>query len=428
MPSIIFRGLIAVIILAIGIGTAAFLVITKEKIPARPIEEKIWTVSVVEVESQDIHPDIRAYGEIVAAQTGDVRSLVAGPVSYVSANFVDGGVVTEGEELFRIDSFDYDANLATAEAQLAEAMAAEEQISVQIEPVSRQLEAAKGDLEISRRAFDRVEGLNSRGNASDSVLDTAEAAVIRLEQQIAQYEQNLAILEQQQVLQQNTIERLEVGVDRATRDLEETVFYAAFDGVLVNTNISVGKQVSMADQLGQIIAMGSLEAKFQLMNRDYVGLLNVSEAEGGGILNRDIEVIWRLGDSDIIIPAKIVRQEGQIDAASGGVNLYARLEDIDSADALRVGAFIEVIVPDVIYREVYVLPRRAVTHDGVIYMVEDGRLARHDVEILRYIDDEVIVRAELPDLPIVTTHFPEISEGLKVQMRGLDDVMEEEGT
>jgi multidrug efflux pump subunit AcrA (membrane-fusion protein) len=77
-----------------------------------------------------------------------------------------------------------------------------------------------------------------------------------------------------------------------------------------------------------------------------------------------------------------------------------------------------VSVPGNMYRNVLRLPDSALGTNGTVYVIEKGRLSPRRVEVLRRVAKDVLVRSKIPNgTKIVTTHFPEIGPGLRVEVR-----------
>ena len=111
--------------------------------------------------------------------------------------------------------------------------------------------------------------------------------------------------------------------------------------------------------------------------------------------------------------------DGVIDAQSGGVDLYARIEGNDADGVLRPGAFVEVSIDDRLYRDVISLPESALHDDGGggdrVYVVVDNRLEARPVEVLLRDGNDVLLRGPLVDNELVViTRLPEIGPGLLV--------------
>ena len=131
-----------------------------------------------------------------------------------------------------------------------------------------------------------------------------------------------------------------------------------------------------------------------------------------------LRIIWRVGDERFAYEAVIERLGAEIDAASGGIGIYARIVAPNLASPLRPGAFVDVIVPGKNYRGVLRLPEGAIMDDGSIYVVEDGRLAGRPAEIVSRVSGGVLVRADISEgAQVVTTRFPEIGPGIRVDVR-----------
>lgn len=410
--------LLPVLLLVVAVIIAGALLASKPQLPAHEVEERVWPVSTVPVQKRDQRPVIRVFGTIVAAREADIRPWVAGKVSSVSEAFVSGGVIRKGAELFRIDDFDYQLTLALLVEERAESVAREQEISSELQGEKDLLTEAETQLEIDLRDLARREDLHERGHTSERALDETRTNVVRAQENLIQRKQAISRLEARLAQQETSTERLKLRQEQARRDLKDTVFYAPFDGIILQPNITVGKRVATNDLLGRLIDSAALEARFQLLDSDYARLI----ADNDAGIDQPVKVIWRLGDTALAFQAHLTRQEPEIDAATGGVGLYARIvsDAVDTVSVLRPGAFVEVELEDQLYAQAIALPLRAVGLDGMVYAVNaESRLDRYQTRILRRSGTEVLIASDdLPEgTPIVTSRFPEISAGLKVEIR-----------
>ena len=203
-----------------------------------------------------------------------------------------------------------------------------------------------------------------------------------------------------------------VGVSRARRDLQETQLRAPFDGFLLDTEGAIGKQVNVNDRVAHLIDAGWLEARFLLANYQFERLL-----AAGDFVGTPARVNWRLGHRTFEFAATIERAESRIEAASGGVLLYARLKDTGLETLLRPGAFVEVRVPEARLTQVIRVPASALHRDGddAVFVVRDGRLEQLSVTALGRDGGDYLVRGQFVEQDlIVTTRFPEMAPGLRV--------------
>ena len=176
--------------------------------------------------------------------------------------------------------------------------------------------------------------------------------------------------------------------------------------------------MSTSDAVARIIDAGSLEAKFELSDRDYGRLFNAT----GGLLGRSAKVHWNIGTEQLTFNAVISRKGAKIDPATGGIQFFAKLALNDRITPLRPGAFVRIEIPDRNYSDVFRLPATAVENNKYIYLVEEERLIRTPIILVRRLGGDVLIRPrtsgrDLEGSSIVMRRFPEIGPGLRVEVR-----------
>ena len=96
---------------------------TRPEATPAPAEERALPVAAVEARYVDIRPAIFEFGAVVAGSVVELRPLVAGRIAELGSNFIEGGVVREGETLAVVERFDYEIEVADKEAAVAESRA-----------------------------------------------------------------------------------------------------------------------------------------------------------------------------------------------------------------------------------------------------------------------------------------------------------------
>ena len=81
----------------------------------RTPRERAYSVNVGTLTAETVTPVITAYGWLSSGRTLELRSSVSGLLVALSENFNDGGTVSAGEELFRIDPARLETAVALAE-------------------------------------------------------------------------------------------------------------------------------------------------------------------------------------------------------------------------------------------------------------------------------------------------------------------------
>lgn len=407
------KAALPVAVIAAAVLVAGLLWANKPPFEPKPAQEKVWTVAAVPVIHADVQPVMRLYGEIIAGREVELRPLVEGRVVEVGADFVDGGVVHAGDLLVAIDPFAYRADMSEYEARIAEARARLDEIYAELGAATDMIAHDRRQLELARREVARRERLRQSQAGSEKALDDAHLALSQREQQLIERQQTIDRLAAQAAQQKAVIERWQVALRRARRDLADTRLTAPFDGYLVDTDAAVGKRVGTGDRIARLIDADRLEARFHVSGGEFARVL-----AAGGYRGRAAEVSWRVGGQEFTFAATLDRVRSEIDAESGGVNLYARIEGHGADGVLRPGAFVEVRLADRTYEDVVRLPQSAL-HDGdTVYAVVDERLEPRQVEVVVRSGNDILVRGDLaPGDMVVTSRLPEIGPGIRVAVR-----------
>lgn len=410
------HGLFALLILALGVAVLLWLRATREVAVPEPPAEKVWPVQVVEVTVSDHQPAVTAFGEVVSGRTAELRPLVAGEVVALSPDMVEGGLVREGELLARIDPFDYELALQEAEAGLREARARLQEIQFDREAEQVLLTSAEAQLEIFERELARSRSLRDRGTVSAAAYDQAALSLENGRAAVATRRQAINRLQAQAAQQEAAVSRAEAAEARARRELERTRILAPFTAFVSAPQVAVGQRVGQGDSLAGLIDIDGMEVSFQLLNEDFARLLATGADTEQALVGRPLKVRWQLGGQSFEFPAVIAREAARLDAATGGVDILGRFVGLGPETPLRPGAFVQVALPDRVFPASIELPAGAVREDGVVYVIEDGRLAEREVRVLRRLGEQVLVEAALPDgARVVARAFPEIGPGVKVE-------------
>ena len=396
-------------VLAVG-----YLQATRPEIERTGPSERARPIAAATVQLGDIQPSIDAFGEVVAQRDVELRALVAGAVVAVGENFVNGGTVRAGELLVEIDPFEYRAAVTEAEAALAEARAQLAETRAEQGAEEAGLAEDRTQLGLAERELARREALLARGTASEKTVDDALVRRSDRVRAVSATERRIAGLRARIARQEAVIARSAVALERAERDLWNTRLVAPFDGYLTGVTAALGKRLGVNDRVVRLLDQARLDIRIHLSDADYGRLVS----SAAGLRGRPVEVTWRAGERNFPFRAVIQRADGEVDAASGGVRVYARIEREASRVPLRPGAFVEVRIPDRVYRGAARLPETALVGGDTVYAVVGGRLEPRPVALLARVDNDVVVSGGIAEgESIATTRFPEIGPGVKVQIR-----------
>lgn len=409
------RVILPIAVLASCGVVATYLVFSKSTAKPNPPQERVWPVATAEAQRVGVRPTIISYGEIVAGRRLAVAAQVEGRLVQLSPALVNGGVVRAGTLLATVDPFNYEQAVAEREAELAEAEAVVEETRAELRNERNLIANEARQVELRNEDLERNETMVARGTTSTKARDDAAIALTQARANLLGREQSSDRLAARLRQQEAARNRAAVRLAQARRDLAETAIIAPFDGFVDAVNVAVGQRVGPGEAFAEMTQADTLEVKFQLANHHYANLVAGAREDDEPIIGRKVAVRWRVGTQATDFGAKIERVGAGIDAESGGIDLYARLDDAGPASLLRPGAFVEVAVPDRFYRDVFRLPYQSVIDGSTVYIVEEGQLVSRAVEVIRELADDVLVRGDLRSGDdVVVTTFPEIGPGTKV--------------
>ncbi len=407
--------LVMALVLFLGFTGMNYFTSLREPPPTRPPFQTVYTVDTAIAERGLHQPQLLVYGEVQAASSVDLRSLVTGEVVSVNPAVKAGGRVEEGEKLFSIDPFTFEQERALAEANLAETAAKIEENQARIRIEESRIRSWTEQLEIAQTDLNRISALRENGTATAKQVEDRSLIVSQRRQSLEQAELNL-VAEKSRLRQLDAImARFRLNKEQAERNIEDTVMRAPLTGVINAKDVAVGRMINANDIAISMYRADQLEVRFTLTDQRFARIQN----DNTGIIGRPVEVIWVIGGEEFRYPAVIDRIGARIASDRGGVEVIALIDQDLSGTALRPGAFVEIIVPDRAFDGYFKAPDTALYGNDTVYEIVDGALVATKVSVRARDGDQIIFDADLANgAEILTTRIAEISEGLRVRSRG----------
>jgi RND family efflux transporter MFP subunit len=383
-PSALFRLTLCVLILAAGIG--GFIILKKMKKPpvAKPLAEASLPVTVMTVQPQDFPVTIHGYGNVVSRTRVTLAAEVSGRITAKREQLLPGLIVEKGEVLFEIDRKDYQLDFTTAGSLL---------------------KILNRDLEIATAELKRVDTLYHKNKVGSlSAVEKAEAAVNAIRNQMHQVRQNK---------------------EKAEIQLARCVVRAPFTGRVSAVEVEENEYVTPGKKMLTLIDDTALEVVVPLDSRDAANWLRLSAGENRADGNWfaapepvSCNIFW---SEDSAVQAKgivdrIVHYDPKTRMVSVAVSL---VQDGHAPFPLVDGMFSRVTIPGRILRQIYVVPREAVTFTDTVYVVENGRLHTRKVKVVREEEDSSIIgRGLAPGDMVIITRLENPLENSLVRIAG----------
>ena len=281
------------------------------------------------------------------------------------------------------------------------------------------LKNSQRQVELARRAFDRTSELARQGTESKKAIDDAESNLAQTEKDKILREQKVARLGSKIKQQTALHKKANASVATAEQALADTLIFAPFEGYVADVQVALGQLLVKGEKIGRLLSARELEVQFELPEGDYGRFTSKKEVQDQSeesIFGRPLEIIWELGSEKHKYEATLTRIGPELNVDTGGVDMFASVDQKAVESGLRSGAFVEVLFPDFEYQNVFQVPIRAVADAEHVYVIREQRLVRLPVEVVGKAEENLLIRAKiLSGELIVARLFENIGPGLRVK-------------
>ncbi len=387
---------------------------------AAPPAETVYAVTAVDVAPGLNRATFRAFGEVVAVESAELRIASPGEVIDLADDLAVGELVEAGTALVTVDPFAYEGALREARAQLAESRARLEEAGARVGMQEAAVANAAEQLRVASRDLERAEQLARSGTITEQALDERRLLASERTSALDSARYALAAERARQAQEAAAVDRLDWAEERAERALADTVLRAPFRGIVREENVALGGLLATNDLAVSLVRADALDVRFTLSDARYGQLI-----ADGALVGAAVDVTWRVGDTPLAYSATVRRVGADITADTGGIDVYARLDLPQDRATPRPGAFVEVALPGPPHPASFRVPASAL-YGGrggahVFVIGEDGRLHERAVAVLATDGGEVILSAPIAaGEEVVTTRLAEAGEGVRVRRVVLD--------
>ncbi|MGE9296790.1 MAG: efflux RND transporter periplasmic adaptor subunit [Puniceicoccales bacterium] len=374
------------IVLGLGFAAMAYIINTKPEPKSTEPPKRVALVEVLAVEPQNIRLSVQSQGTVRPRVETRLTAEVAGRVEEISPNFRPGGFIKKGEMLVRIDPTDYEAAVATAQANLAQAKFNLEQEKA----LSEQAAADWKDL--------------GRGDPSD-----------------------LALRKPQMEQANSAIQSAEAALLRAQRDLERTEMRAPYDGRVTEQSVDVGQFVGGNAALGVIYGTDVAEVFLPLDATELSRLELPTDIDERSVHGPKVKLTATFGAKQFHWEGYIARMGAAFDTRSRLLDAVVAVDDPLARDpaqpdrpALKPGLFVTANIEGRKADGAYVIPRRALREgDTVLVAKPDNKLSRREVTVVQADTERAIISQGLePGDRVITSPMEYVVEGMNLKISG----------
>ena len=371
---------IAIWILAIGlIASVRSPVVVRDK-------ETLVTVPLVDSTKVRQYTDtfvIEADGVVVPFREIQLASQVSGRIEYKSENCRAGRKVKKGDELFRIDSQDYEIAVEQLKRQQRQAEIDLEDAKLEITKATDLLKLANEDFKLAAAEHTRLKKLRESSNViSISDVEGAQRAELSAQNTVVQYNAQLSSARQREYKLISSTELAEISLQKANLDLARTSVKAPVDGVITRELVEQDSFAQPGTNLVTIEDTKQGEIRANLKMDDLLWILGgkdqLEDADGATLPPLKVDVSYKFsGSRNLTIhwDGVLNRFDGRgLDATTRTVPVRIIVPDPDAKGfggigALVRGMFVELEIGVENQDGLVLIPRHSLTSSNEVYVV-----------------------------------------------------------
>ncbi len=335
----------------------------------QPILVKTNTINLITLE-----PEYSFYGNVIGLNQIDIVSKLSGNIIKVSEKVFSSNEFKKGEIIFEIDSFKFSQELNEKVTRL-------KNLNNELKSARLVYKETETQFEINQKDFERKQKLYG-DIITKKDLESAEL--------------NLSLSRSKLLTETSKIKSLEASIDIAQtqiksvkRSLKDTKYKAPFDGKVYNSIIEIGTELTPGKIIGSFINTKDLNVEFFVGENAYTRL--------GETLNKNIDVIWKKSNFKNNYNGKVFYVDSAINQDRSGLNMKAKLENIEGDDPIRPGVFVEVNIKGKAVENAYLISEEAIYENKYVLILQKNIPIKRKVNIKGFIKDKVIVTGDISE-------------------------------
>lgn len=418
---------------------------SKEPIEHSEVEFPVKTVEVLTVKNIPFRTRAVAYGNVEPATLLKAKSEVNGKISYIHPELKQGGSLSKGTTVLRIDTTTFKISLDSSKAGLASSQSTLKQIEAEEQSAKRSVSIAQQNLKLGITEFNRVKTLVSKGTLARNQLDVEEQKVLQLRSTLQNLQGSLDTYASKKASTRAQIKQSKSQVDQSEDTLVRTEVVLPFDARIGSVSVDAGEFVSAGSQLFEALGIEAVEINAQLPVKHVRPLASsMSPADNQGSLqnlgnlqravsawNLDAKVSIVGGDKNVIWNGKLLRIGESVDPTRDTLGMVVAVDKpYEGVIPGERPPLIKGMYTSVEFlsqpKNMLVIPRKAL-HENRVYVVsEESTLEIRPVQISFAQGQLLVIKEGLKEGDkIITSDLVPVIEGIKLELIESDEYQNE---
>ena len=379
----LFRLLVALAIIGVGVVGAAYLQKTAPQTKKRPPAKWVPLVQVAPLQPTRHQVVVTAMGTVIPARQIVLKSRVGGQILSVHPEFAEGGFLHKGDLVIQLDDADYKLALTEKKSNLVNS-----KYALKLELGRQEVAQKEWQLLIgNRKTADSESDLALRKPHLDKVNADLEAAQAQLE--------------------------------KAALDLERTRITTPFNAIIRSKSVDIGSQVSSQEPLAELVGTDVywVQASIPVDRLEWIQV-----PKQAGDAGSPATVHYSRGHT---IYGRVVRLLGDLASEGRMARIVIEVKDPlgrhkDSKNRLPllIGEYVRIEIEGRRLEGVFVVPRTALHDDATVWLLnKDMTLAIHTVIPVWRDADTVILKDDLKaGDQLIVSDLPAPVAGMKIHL------------
>lgn len=415
----------------IGGGLAGFnaLLALKEAPQKREATETVFNVRVLTTNPSVHAPKVHGFGTVRAGRRVAITPEVRGTILKVHPKLRAGGIIEKGQLLFEVDPAKYGLKVEAVQAKIELLQANLKRIEQERINAQALVDHAEELYQVAQKDVERLESLLKKRVGTMSQLEGTKRIALSQRTNLVNSKGVLALINPRRTEMAKQLESAKVELKDAKLDVARAQLNCPFRAKVEKSNIEMGTYVQPGQVAVVLVDQSELEILVSLPPEDSRHLDPVAVASGNGY-----EMTGN-ADKDVGVVKVDWTPEGSVRQSWKG--RLGRLESVDASNRsfryvvmvsdpwktfnpleevpLTVGMFCRVSLPGRTVSDSVILPRELI-EDGLVPVVKENRLQFAKVDIVRRLDQGVIVKGLSAGTQVVLTKIPYQTRGMALKV------------
>jgi len=375
----ISRFILPLILIIVGIIAYSYFTNNKVKMERKPPTKQAALVETITLTPDNHQSYVEVMGTVRPSREVTLKSRVTGEVIFVSPDFVQGGLIKQGETLIKLDESDYLIDLKKAESSLEKAVA--------------DMSMEQGQQTIALEEFKLLKDIHVAKGISKS---------------------DLALRKPQLAMALAMVDSARADVERARLNLSRTTITAPFNALIIEKQVNKGALLTTQGPVAVLVGVDTFEIE-ALVPPDQLSAIRINEKNGSKA--------WISSQSaNNVRTGMVVRTTGQITGKGLLAEVLIQIKDplglnnIENEAGILLNDYVDVRIAGKIFENTFKLSRAFLKEDNTVWIYNEGKLDIRKLKPVWREKDYVLIKEGLSSGDnLITSDLPAPVNGMQLQ-------------